>query len=65
MSFSNATRIDTVVDWEAVTKKYRDLMAESSENKPTQEDVKDANNEAIPLAALELLHSTAQLLGSE
>lgn len=65
MSFSNATRIDTVVDWDAVRKKYRDLMAENSENKPSQEDPKDVNNEANPLAALEQPSSTAQLLGSD
>lgn len=64
MSFSNATRIDTVVDWDAVRKKYRDLMAENSENKPTQEDAKEVNNEANLLATLEQpSSSTAQLFG--
>lgn len=32
LSFSNATRIENVADWEAIAKKYRALMGESSED---------------------------------
>jgi len=48
LSFGHAvSKIDNVVDWEAVRRKYRDLYGEEIEEKPA-EDSKDN-----PLAALE------------
>lgn len=51
LSFGHAvSKIDNVVDWEAVRRKYRDLYGEKIEEKPAEESKESAEN---PLAALE------------
>ncbi|KAL0113193.1 hypothetical protein PUN28_012405 [Cardiocondyla obscurior] len=50
LSFGNAVKIDNVVDWEVVRRKYRDLYGEKIEEKPAEESKESAEN---PLAALE------------
>ncbi|XP_076629280.1 short transient receptor potential channel 4 [Colletes latitarsis] len=51
LSFSNAVRIDNVVDWEAVRRKYRDLYDEKIE-KHTEESKESAEPETV-LAAMD------------
>lgn len=50
LSFSNTVKIDNVVDWEVVRRKYRDLYGEKIEEKPVEESKESAEN---PLAVLE------------
>nr|XP_012134977.1 PREDICTED: uncharacterized protein LOC105661805 [Megachile rotundata] len=50
LSFSNAVRIDNVVDWEAVRRKYRDLYCEKVE-KHVEETKESTEHE--PLTVLE------------
>lgn len=62
LSFRNTTRIDNVVDWEVVRRKYRDLYGEEIEEKP--EENKEST-EINPLAALEgLSDEKSKLLGA-
>ncbi|XP_047019166.1 serine/threonine-protein phosphatase 6 regulatory ankyrin repeat subunit A [Helicoverpa zea] len=51
LSFSNATKIENVVDWEVIAKKYRALMRDEPEepaNKENEEDSADNVSEVIP-----------------
>lgn len=50
LSFSNTVKIDNVVDWEVVRRKYRDLYGEQVE-KPVEESKE--STETNPLAAFE------------
>lgn len=50
LSFSNTVKIDNVVDWEVVRRKYRDLYGEKVD-KPVEENKESA--ETKPLEALE------------
>jgi len=50
LSFGNAVKIDNVVDWEVVRRKYRDLYGEKIEEKPVEESKESIEN---PLAVLE------------
>lgn len=50
LSFSNAVRIDNVVDWEAVRRKYRDLYGEKI-GKHTEE-AKESAESTDPLPAV-------------
>jgi len=50
LSFSNAVRIDNVVDWDVVRRKYRDLYGEQ-DDKAVEENKE--TTETNPLAALE------------
>lgn len=50
LSFTNTVKIDNVVDWEVVRRKYRDLYGEEIE-KPVEESKE--STESNPLAALE------------
>ncbi|XP_020288603.1 ankyrin-1 isoform X5 [Pseudomyrmex gracilis] len=50
LSFTNTVKIDNVVDWEVVRRKYRDLYGEEIE-KPVEESKESM--ESNPLAALE------------
>ncbi|XP_067209506.1 uncharacterized protein [Linepithema humile] len=51
LSFGYAvSKIDNVVDWEAVRRKYRDLYGEKIEEKPAEDSKESTEN---PLAALE------------
>lgn len=60
LSFSNAVKIDNVVDWEVVRRKYRDLYGEKIEEKPVEENKQSAEN---PLAVLEGSSNTADKSG--
>ncbi|KMQ96424.1 short transient receptor potential channel [Lasius niger] len=51
LSFGNTARIDNVVDWDVVRRKYRDLYGEEVEEKPVEENKE--STETNPLAALE------------
>lgn len=51
LSFSNAVRIDNVVDWEAVRRKYRDLYGDKIEKHA--EDSKESAEHEPSSAALE------------
>lgn len=51
LSFSNVVRIDNVVDWEAVRRKYRDLYGEKIE-KHSEESKEHAEHDP-PAATLE------------
>lgn len=55
LSFSNAVKIDNVVDWDVVRRKYRDLYGEKIEEKPIEEKPIEESKESIenPLAVLE------------
>lgn len=54
LSFGNAIRIDNVVDWDAVRRKYRDLVGETVDDKTEESPVKEAPAEGVdPLAAFE------------
>ncbi|CAH0581126.1 unnamed protein product [Chrysodeixis includens] len=51
LSFSNATKIENVVDWEVIAKKYRALMRDEPEepvNKENEEDAADNVSEVVP-----------------
>lgn len=51
LSFSNVTRIENVVDWEAIAKKYRALMRDEPEDitiNKESEEVADTVSEVIP-----------------
>ncbi|EZA62895.1 Short transient receptor potential channel [Ooceraea biroi] len=63
LSFSNAVRIDNVVDWDVVRRKYRDLYCEQPVDKPVEENKE--STETNPLAALEAPSNAAKsrLLG--
>lgn len=64
LSFRNNSKIDNVVDWEVVRRKYRDLYGEQIEKQV--EDNKESG-EINPLMALEGSSRTAeksQLLGA-
>lgn len=50
LAFRNVAKIDNVVDWEVVRRKYRDLFGEKIE-KPVEESKE--TTEMNPLAALE------------
>ncbi|KYN50112.1 PREDICTED: uncharacterized protein LOC108771285, partial [Cyphomyrmex costatus] len=50
LSFRNVVKIDNVVDWEVVRRKYRDLYGEKIEEKPVEESKESTEN---PLAVLE------------
>lgn len=50
LSFSNATRIDTVVDWDAVRRKYRELYG-GEDDKPAEEIKETGEPEAIEVFA--------------
>lgn len=54
LSFNNVTRIDNVVDWDVVRRKYRDLYGENVEK--TVEEIKETT-EMDPLIAFEELSS--------
>lgn len=60
LSFSNTAKIDNVVDWEVVRRKYRDLFGEKVK-KPVEESKE--TTETNPLAALEGLPSVTQKSG--
>ncbi|CAK9795072.1 Transient receptor potential-gamma protein [Anthophora quadrimaculata] len=49
LSFSNAIRIDNVVDWEAVRRKYRDLYGEKIE-KHVEESKETTEHDPLPTA---------------
>ncbi|XP_066600681.1 short transient receptor potential channel 5-like [Prorops nasuta] len=51
LSFRNAVRIDNVVDWDAVRKKYRDLYGNNDQPERSVEEAKEATID--PLAAFE------------
>ncbi|XP_011879051.1 PREDICTED: short transient receptor potential channel 7-like [Vollenhovia emeryi] len=57
LSFGNVVKIDNVVDWEVVRRKYRDLYGEKIEEKPVEESKESIEN---PLAVLEGSSSTAE-----
>lgn len=51
LSFSNITRIENVVDWEVIAKKYRALTRDEPEepvNKDSDTDTVDDESELIP-----------------
>lgn len=51
LSFSNMTRIENVVDWEIIAKKYRALMRDEPEepaNKESESDSVDEESEIVP-----------------
>lgn len=51
LSFSNATKIENVVDWEVIAKKYRALMRDEPDepvNKENEEDAADNVSEVVP-----------------
>lgn len=50
MSFGNATRIENVADWEAIAKRYRALMGESSEDRGREQGGQDITSSTITLA---------------
>ncbi|EGI60948.1 Short transient receptor potential channel 4 [Acromyrmex echinatior] len=50
LSFRNTVKIDNVVDWEVVRRKYRDLYGEKIEDKSVEENKESIDN---PLAILE------------
>lgn len=50
LSFRNTVKIDNIVDWEVVRRKYRDLYGEKIEEKPVEESKESTEN---PLAVLE------------
>ncbi|KAL6268502.1 hypothetical protein P5V15_001634 [Pogonomyrmex californicus] len=58
LSFSNTAKIDNVVDWEIVRRKYRDLYGEKIEEKPVEEAKE--STETNPLAVLEGSSSDAE-----
>ncbi|XP_032689454.1 serine/threonine-protein phosphatase 6 regulatory ankyrin repeat subunit A isoform X4 [Odontomachus brunneus] len=60
LSFNNIVKIDNVVDWEVVRRKYRDLYGEKVE-KPVEESKE--STETNPLAALEGSSSVAMKSG--
>lgn len=62
LSFRNTVRIDNVVDWEVVRRKYRDLYGEEVEEKPAEESKE--STEPNPLAALEGVDEKSKLLGA-
>ncbi|VVC89988.1 unnamed protein product [Leptidea sinapis] len=51
LSFNNMTRIENVVDWEIIAKKYRSLMRDEPEEPATKEndtDTADSESETVP-----------------
>jgi hypothetical protein len=51
LSFNNLTRIENVVDWEVIAKKYRALMRDETEEvvlKENEADTADDVSEVIP-----------------
>lgn len=51
LSFSNMTRIENVVDWEIIAKKYRTLMRDEPDepaNKESESDSVDEESEIVP-----------------
>lgn len=60
LSFSNTAKIDNVVDWEVVRRKYKDLYGEQVE-KPVEESKE--STETNPLAVLEGSSSVAEKSG--
>lgn len=54
LSFSNATRIENVTDWEAIAKKYRALMGESAEDRG--KDVSGADVTSSSMSLVEPSH---------
>lgn len=51
MSFNNMTRIENVVDWEIIAKKYRALMRDEAEESPgsgVETDTADNESEVMP-----------------
>jgi len=50
MSFSNATRIENVADWEAIAKKYRAFMGESREDRGKDNGPVDVTASSMSLA---------------
>lgn len=51
MSFSNATKIENVVDWEIIAKKYRALMRDEPETESPKEsgsETADEESEIVP-----------------
>lgn len=62
LSFGNTVKIDNVVDWEVVRRKYRDLYGEEVEEKPVEENKE--STETNPMAALEGSNDKSKLLGA-
>lgn len=62
LSFSNTVKIDNVVDWEVVRRKYRDLYGEKVEPEKPVEESKESTD-VNPLAALEGLSSVTRKSG--
>lgn len=51
LSFNNVTRIENVVDWEIIAKKYRALMRDEPEesiSKENEADTADEESEIVP-----------------
>lgn len=51
LSFNNMTRIENVVDWEIIAKKYRALMRDEPEepvSKDSEADTADEESEIVP-----------------
>lgn len=63
LSFSNAVRIDNVVDWDVVRRKYKDLYGEQVD-KPVEESKESTDSK--PLALLEASSNAekSRLLGT-
>ncbi|XP_011693088.1 PREDICTED: uncharacterized protein LOC105453085 [Wasmannia auropunctata] len=57
LSFRNVAKIDNVVDWDVVRRKYRDLYGEKIEEKPVEETKESIEN---PLAVLEGMSNAAE-----
>ena len=50
LSFSNATRIENVTDWEAIAKKYRALMGESADDRGRESGGQDVTSSTMSLS---------------
>lgn len=65
LSFSNTTRIETVVDWDVVRRKFRELHGDMLTEKMTQDsDAKDDDMETDSQQLL-AIDDTSSLVGSQ
>lgn len=51
LSFNNVTRIENVVDWEIIAKKYRALMRDEPEESSSKENDSDESDEISEIVA--------------